>query len=108
MRALNNLSTKSRLLIILLLIGLGATIMSAILAWQTSKEALVESASKELQGIRKLKAEQVETYFDTLNTNLLTLSKADRKYPKMSGGTPLIVFILMSFSQNCSPMLIMS
>jgi len=51
--------------------------MSAILAWQTSKEALVESASKELQGIRKLKAEQVETYFDTLNTNLLTLSKAD-------------------------------
>jgi len=75
MQALNNLGTKSRLIIILLLIGIGATIMIAALAWQTSKDALVQAAKSELEGVRELRAEQVEGYFDNLHRMLLTLSE---------------------------------
>ncbi|MGV6857881.1 MAG: adenylate/guanylate cyclase domain-containing protein [bacterium] len=69
-----NLSIKSKLIYILLVVSLGCIIVIAIAGLSTGKQALNDQVYEQLTSVRATKASQIEQYFQGLDNQLKTLA----------------------------------
>ena len=74
---LNRLSVKSKLVIIMLLVGLCSAFLVGYLGWSNSRDSLQASILNSSVTIRKEKAAQIEAYFRNLRNQVEILSQND-------------------------------
>lgn len=73
MPGLNYLSIKSKLQLMLLIASLGAILIVGYLSWSTARGILTERIFNQLTSVRASKADQIESYFNTLPNQIETL-----------------------------------
>lgn len=73
----SQLSVKSKLIIMLLVVSLGAALTIGYLGWRSSRTALQTASFNQLTSVRASKAYQIETYFQNMRNQVETLSKAE-------------------------------
>jgi anti-anti-sigma regulatory factor/HAMP domain-containing protein len=69
-----SLNIRNRTLLVLALVGVGASGMTAHTGWRNAREALIEQAFQKLTAVRETKADQVEDYFQSIVDHVVTLS----------------------------------
>ncbi|MEZ4712825.1 MAG: hypothetical protein R3A44_36895 [Caldilineaceae bacterium] len=69
------LSIKSRLLMILLPVSLVSILVMGLLSWQSSRNALEQSIKNQLTSIRVAKANQIESYFAAIFSQVRMLAE---------------------------------
>ncbi len=71
----SGLSVKSKLMLILLVIGLGAMVLTGYLSWSQSRAALTDAMLTHLSSVRTAKATQLRRHIDHLRDELATLAE---------------------------------
>ena len=79
MRNLAHWSIRSKLLAILLLLGVTTLATTGTVAYTTYVRALKQGITNQLTGVRRSKASRIETYYQTIHSHVLTLSE-DRMF----------------------------
>ena len=69
-----SLTIRNRALLVLALVGVGASGLTAHTGWRDAREALVEQSFQKLTAVREAKADQVEVYFQSIVDQVITLS----------------------------------
>jgi len=75
MRSLNQLSIKSKLIIMLLVVSGFSTLITAYLGYRSGQKNLTERVFNQLTSVRASKAYQIETYFQTIRHHAQTMSE---------------------------------
>ena len=72
---------KIRYKLLLILMALGATgvLVSGYVGYKTAENSLTDAVMRQLTGVRRAKAQQIEAYFHTLRSHVRTLSE-DRMF----------------------------
>jgi class 3 adenylate cyclase len=71
----NNISIKSKLQIMLLMVSIGSILVVGYLGWSWAKNALKETLFNQLTSVRASKAYQIESYFKNLRNHVETLAE---------------------------------
>jgi class 3 adenylate cyclase len=74
MRALQNLSIKSKLIAMLLLVSGSSILVTAYLGYQSGQSNLTDRVFSQLTSVRASKAYQIESYFKNIRNHTQTLS----------------------------------
>ncbi len=74
-RFLGQLSVKTKLILMVLIISLGSALVIGYLSLEISRQALSDAATQRLANIRTEKALQIETYFQRLHDQIEILSE---------------------------------
>lgn len=75
MFGLNRLSIKSKLQVMMLAASLGSILVVGYLSWSKAQSTLTERIFNQLTSVRASKAYQIESYFQTLQHHIETLSE---------------------------------
>ena len=73
--SVNQLSIKSKLILMLLLVSGFSTLFTAALGYRSGQINLTERVSHQLTSVRASKAYQIESYFRTIQNHTQTLSE---------------------------------
>jgi len=80
-------SIRYKLALLLLAVGGGAAVVSGALGYYAAGRSLRESVLERLQGVRRTKAHQVESYFRTMRSQAVTLGDDRIVLDLMRGGS---------------------
>jgi class 3 adenylate cyclase/HAMP domain-containing protein len=70
------MSIRTKLLSVLLLIGAAAVVITGLLGYEAGKRGLTQTAMNQLTGIRSSKAQQIESYFRSIRSQVRTLRQS--------------------------------
>jgi class 3 adenylate cyclase len=70
---------RYKLMLVLLAIGATGVLVSGYVGYRTAELSLTEAVMRQLTGVRRAKAQQIEAYFQTLSSHVRTLSE-DRMF----------------------------
>ncbi|MGB8703180.1 MAG: adenylate/guanylate cyclase domain-containing protein, partial [Thermosynechococcaceae cyanobacterium] len=87
MRSLNQLSIKSKLIVMLLTVSSCSILVTAYIGYQSGQSNLTDRVFNQLTSLRTSKSYQIESYFKTIRNHLQTLS-----------GDPTVVQALQAFT----------
>jgi class 3 adenylate cyclase len=75
MFSLNRLSLKTKLQLMMLIASLGSIVAISYLCWAKTRSILTEQMFAQLTSIRTAKATEIETYFQNIQAQIITLSE---------------------------------
>jgi len=70
------MSIRYKLIAVLLGIGAAAVMITGLLGYEAGKRGLTQTAMKQLTGIRRSKAHQIEAYFQSIRSQVRTLGES--------------------------------
>ena len=76
MRAINRLSIQSKLMSMLLAVSIGSIVVIAYQGYRSGREAIEGSIENQLRSVRAAKAEQIESYFSRLRSEVKVLGSS--------------------------------
>lgn len=79
------MSIRYKLLLVLMLIGSTAVITTGFLGYQAGKQGLTQTAMNQLTGIRRSKAQQIQSYFRTVRSQVRTLKESRLAIDALAG-----------------------
>lgn len=85
MRAVTQLSIKSRLVLMLLVVSLISILVVGYLGWSNGQQALHQAIFNQLTSVRASKAYQIETYFERIFNQTATLAEDQMVVDAMRG-----------------------
>src|SRR5678809_1177250 len=66
---------RYKLLLILMALGATAVLVSGYVGYKSAESSLTDAVMRQLMGVRRAKAQQIESYFRTLKSHVRTLSE---------------------------------
>ncbi len=84
MNLFSHLSIKSKLTLMVLAISLATLAVMGYFSWRTTQSTLMSVVSTHLADLRSLKAHQVETYFETVDSQIRVLSQNEMMVSAMN------------------------
>ena len=70
----NKLGIQSKLLSLVLLVSLLSILTTGLVSYTSSRNSMTQVAYNQLTGLRNARAQAIETFFNTLNEHVLTVS----------------------------------
>jgi hypothetical protein len=74
MRSINQLSIKSKLIVMLLTVSGCSILVTAYIGYQSGQSNLTDQVFNQLTSLRTTKSYQIESYFKTIRNHIQTLS----------------------------------